>query len=630
MGIKKLLRAFWFFAFIIVISAENSKVHAAAGCTTAALATGSDPATATIAPGSGIADRGVFTITVNGTSCTKIVSALTVTLAGSGTPYIGLAEVSITSSNGSTTYFSAVTSFSSNSVSFSGGPSISLVKGTTTTYKIRVTPLTHANMPTPPGASYAIAPYVSAWTTDITTPSGSDTNPNTTTIDNASPNAATGTSGSAGTGAVTLNWTTSNSSDFATTNGSVVLRWVAASAGNAVPAEGNTSYVAGNTIVGGDSQTATVACVISSAASTAISNKVDGTGGSTGCNTSALAGGTSYSYKVFQVDTNGNYDVGVTIGTFLTKPDAPTNMAATDGTYGDKVTVTWTKSTGATNYHVWRDTTDLGAAGDVATYDDTGAGAPTITAGSAVASDGTSATQVDLSLSGTSLNNGTTHTYKVVASNATGNSVDSATDTGYRKGSLAYQWQRSAADSDLTYSDISGATAATYADTGAPADGSGRYYKCNLSATGASPQTSSADRGYMAVISISITSSGTISYGTLPFNTTESTIDLGSTQTAKNDGNAAEDFTIKTSNAIGGTGWTLGSSAGTNIFVHEFYTATIGSWTKFSAADTYSSTPLVTNIAANGTQNFDLRLTTPTSSDAVSKSITVTILATQH
>ena len=110
-----------------------------------------------------------------------------------------------------------------------------------------------------------------------------------------------------------------------------------------------------------------------------------------------------------------------------------------------------------------------GAAGDVATFDDTGAAAPTITAGSAVAGDGASTAQVDLSLSGASANNGTTYTY-VVASNTAGNSVDSATNTGYRGvGALTYQWQKSVADSDASYSNIGGATASTYADTGAPA-----------------------------------------------------------------------------------------------------------------------------------------------------------------
>jgi len=228
---------------------------------------------------------------------------------------------------------------------------------------------------------------------------------------------------------------------------------------------------------------------------------------------------------------SGGYDYGAEVN-FLTKPAAPTNVAATDGTHSDKVVVTWTKSTGATDYHVWRDAVDLGAAGDVATFDDSGA----ITAGSVVATDGSSTSLVALSLSGTSVANGTTYTYKVVASNATGDSDDSTTDTGYRLASaLTYQWNRSAADSDADYSTISGATSSTYNDTDAPSptitggttvatdgtetahvglsltgtslnDGAGRYWTCTLVSTDAdnTPQTATANRGY--------TGGGSLSY----------------------------------------------------------------------------------------------------------------------
>ena len=207
-----------------------------------------------------------------------------------------------------------------------------------------------------------------------------------------------------------------------------------------------------------------------------------------------LSSGTSYRVRAYATNLAGTgYGDSVTV---LTKPAAPTSVDATDGVYVDKVVITWTKSTGATDYHVWRDSTDLGAAGDVATFDDTGADAPTITAGTASASDGSSPNHVTLSLSGESANVGVTHTYKVVASNATGNSADSSTDTGYRGvGTLTYQWQRSAGDSDAGYSNISGGTTDLYNDTDAPM-GLGRYYKCVLDATGASQATSTADRGY--------------------------------------------------------------------------------------------------------------------------------------
>lgn len=215
----------------------------------------------------------------------------------------------------------------------------------------------------------------------------------------------------------------------------------------------------------------------------------------------------------------------------LVPPDPPTNIIATDGVHTNKVVITWTKSAGATKYEVFRDGGGLGELGDVATYDDNGANAPTITPGTASASDGTQTAHVVLSLAGESANNGTTHTYKVKAGNDSGWSGFSGTDTGYRGvGVLTYQWQRSAADSDAAYGNIGGATSDPYNDVGALAptvtpgtasatDGTegnyvtlsvagesantfGRYYKCVLNATGATQQTSTNDRGYRGVGSI--------------------------------------------------------------------------------------------------------------------------------
>lgn len=238
----------------------------------------------------------------------------------------------------------------------------------------------------------------------------------------------------------------------------------------------------------------------------------------------SLPTGTTIYYRAWAHNSAG-YSYGGE-ETFLTKPAAPTNVAASDGSDTTKVVVTWTKSAGATGYDIYRDAVEIDTVGDVATYDDTGADAPTITPGSTVATDGTSGLHVALSLSGTSANNGTTHTYKVVAFNATGDSDDSNTDTGYRGvGALTYQWQRSSGDADEDYSDISGATSSTYNDTAAPAptitpgdtnasdgtsssyvtltvtgeagnNGIGRYYQCVLNATGATEQTSASNRGY--------------------------------------------------------------------------------------------------------------------------------------
>lgn len=403
---------------------------------------------------------------------------------------------------------------------------------------------------------------------------------------------------------------------------------VTTQAGSSV--EATTATGNGNiTDTGGQNATAWGVCYKTSTGCTTADSVAAGSGtGGTGAFTASmtsLSSGTTYYIKAYATNSAGtSYGSEVTI---LTKPAAPTGVAATDGTYTDKVTITWTKSTGATNYNVWRDSTDLGAAGDVATFDDTGAAAPTITPGSAVASDGTSTVQVDLSLSGASANNGTTYTYKVVASNATGNSVDSATDTGYRGvGSLTYQWQRSAADSDASYSDISGATTANYNDTGAPADGSGRYYKVVENATGATQQISTADRGYRMVIVYSVSVDPTsVNYGGMTINSTKASATITATV-----GDAATKLNIKGTNAtyteVGKCGdgvctWVLSTALGEDQYVHGFTKDTalasggsLGSdpATQWVALTTTNQL-LAASVTANGSQTFKLDMRTPSS-----------------
>ncbi len=285
--------------------------------TSTSISTGTDPSTTTIAPSASIVDGGAFSVSTS--TGTDSITAMNVSLASSGTPYDGVSEVRITSNDGSTTYFAAQSNPASNTVSFSGGTPIS-VTTTPTQYKIRITPKTHANMAAVPGASYDLTPLVSSFTS-TNGQSGSDTNANTLTIDNLSPNAATSTSGSVSHQTVTLNWTSSSSSDISE---SVILRWTASSPGAEVPVEGS-SYSVGNTIT-----TATVACVVSSAASTAYT-KINGASGDGTCSTSALSNGTAYSYKVFQKDSRGNYNAGTTFtGSPFTPNDTTTISTGTD------------------------------------------------------------------------------------------------------------------------------------------------------------------------------------------------------------------------------------------------------------------------------------------------------------
>jgi len=276
---------------------------------TTTLSAGANPSANTVAPGSGLVLAANFTFTATSYG-TDTINSLVVLLNGSGSPagYLAASNVQIRATDCSgTQYFTSVAP-SSDTVTFDTGTGLPVTTGGNA-YAICITPKDH----TLAAGTYTVSPTIQAstWTSaNNNTKAGSDTNTNALAVDNTAPNGATSVSGSAGDTANTINWTSSNSSDFKTTGGSVVLRWASASAGGEVPAEGNTSYTDGNTI-----STATVACVISSAVSTALS-KIDGTGGSAGCTQTALTNGQAYTYKVFQVDSYGNYDAGVSIGTF--------------------------------------------------------------------------------------------------------------------------------------------------------------------------------------------------------------------------------------------------------------------------------------------------------------------------
>ncbi len=77
----------------------------------------------------------------------------------------------------------------------------------------------------------------------------------------------------------------------------------------------------------------------------------------------------------------------------------------------------------------------------------------------------------------------------------------SGSNRGYRTtGGITYQWQRSAADADAAYGALGGATTDPYNDTTAPANGDGRWYYAELSATGTTTQDTTHDRGFRAVI----------------------------------------------------------------------------------------------------------------------------------
>lgn len=245
--------------------------------TTTTLGTGTDLSTIIISPGGSITDAGAFTLTAS--SDTDSVTALTVTLADSDTPYSGLSQVSITSDNGTITYFSSITSFTSNMVNFSGGTVIP-VTSTPTQFKIRITPLSHASMSAVPGTNYALSPYVSAFTS-TNAQAGTDTNTNTITIDNLSPTNVVSVTATGGDTQVSLTWTNPVDADFSQT----IILQRASNTITDTPVEGAT-YTAGDTL--GSST------VIYASSGTSFSK-------------TSLTNGTPYNYKIFTKDTNGNY-----------------------------------------------------------------------------------------------------------------------------------------------------------------------------------------------------------------------------------------------------------------------------------------------------------------------------------
>lgn len=127
-----------------------------------------------------------------------------------------------------------------------------------------------------------------------------------------------------------------------------------------------------------------------------------------------LAGGVNGTWRLYAVDDFPSSDGGQILDgwalTFVASsgPDAPTGITATDGTLTDRVQVTWTGSSGATSYEVFRSLIDN----------------PT-----AAQSLGTTAatTYDDLTTAV-----GETYFYRVKASNLDGTSAFSASDAGFR------------------------------------------------------------------------------------------------------------------------------------------------------------------------------------------------------
>jgi alpha-tubulin suppressor-like RCC1 family protein len=124
--------------------------------------------------------------------------------------------------------------------------------------------------------------------------------------------------------------------------------------------------------------------------------------------------------------------------------------------------------------------------GLVTSWRDTEAPAPVISAGTATATEATLESHVLLALSDTAVFDGIARKYAVRALDARGPGEQSADVLGSRTAPTAWTvaWERSAGSTAEDFSPIPGATGNVFSDTGAPADGSVRFYRAAVSSEG--------------------------------------------------------------------------------------------------------------------------------------------------
>lgn len=280
------------------------------------LGNGTDPGNTALAPGGAATMADAFTF-VTGTG-TDVITAVVVGLSAGSSG--GLSLVEITNDAGTTVYGS-VTDPASDTPSITLSTNTLTATTTSTQYKIRITPKSHAAMPIPPGSTYSVTAKINSWTS-TGQQEGSDTAGTTVTIDNESPaEVAVGPTAEANT-QITLNWT-NPVGDFSNV---VILRNTAAISD--VPAEGSAPAV--NAMIG----TSVVRYILN---------------GTTFTDT-GLTNGNSYYYKIFAKDTNGNYSAAPTlIGPLI---PAANRYAVATGNWGDTTTWSSTNCAGGTGASV--------------------------------------------------------------------------------------------------------------------------------------------------------------------------------------------------------------------------------------------------------------------------------------
>jgi hypothetical protein len=159
------------------------------GTTTVTLGVGVDTVGGTIAPGSSATTSDAFTFqTSSGSSTISSVTVITATTTASSS----LSLVEITNNVGTVVYGSS-TNPTSDTITIPLTMNTLTATSGVTQYKIRITPKSHINMPSPSvGSTYYITSYISSWVGSGTRMAGTDVSSSTATttvisIDNKSP-----------------------------------------------------------------------------------------------------------------------------------------------------------------------------------------------------------------------------------------------------------------------------------------------------------------------------------------------------------------------------------------------------------------------------------------------------------
>ena len=121
------------------------------------------------------------------------------------------------------------------------------------------------------------------------------------------------------------------------------------------------------------------------------------------------------------------------------------------------------------------------------------------------------------------------------------------------------------------------------------------------------------------------TNSTTWAIGTAP---ADPLTDAGCTFTVTNDGNVAENITIKATNFTGGVGWTLASTVGVDTVVMKAGKSGDAQSAMVVVMPTGGAN-FISALAVNGTMKWEFNLSTGTFTDGVEKSTTITLTASQ-